>query len=138
MRISRRAGDLLCPVGKTPLYLGQPGALLIFDFGGLSNTRSRKRHPRIGVVRRLGGWGGRIRTRDRRRFFRGIVVSSSVQTDLVFFQLKRMRANRWTPRYCSFCENQSRNGMKLVVMTAVGERQEFAFEIRQPRSLYWP
>src|SRR5262245_34574355 len=28
------AGDLLCPVGKAPLYLGQPVALLIFeDFG---------------------------------------------------------------------------------------------------------
>src|SRR5262249_6320315 len=25
------AGDLLCPVGKTPLYLGQPAALLIFE-----------------------------------------------------------------------------------------------------------
>ncbi len=25
------AGDLLCPVGKTPLYLGQPVALLIFE-----------------------------------------------------------------------------------------------------------
>ncbi len=25
------AGDLLCPVGRTPLYLGQPVALLIFD-----------------------------------------------------------------------------------------------------------
>src|SRR5215471_10228306 len=25
------AGDLMCPVGKTPLYLGQPVALLIFD-----------------------------------------------------------------------------------------------------------
>ena len=25
------AGDLLCPVGKTPLYLGQPIALLIFE-----------------------------------------------------------------------------------------------------------
>jgi CO/xanthine dehydrogenase Mo-binding subunit len=25
------AGDLLCPAGKTPLYLGQPIALLIFD-----------------------------------------------------------------------------------------------------------
>ena len=25
------AGDLLCPFGKTPLYLGQPVALLIFD-----------------------------------------------------------------------------------------------------------
>jgi hypothetical protein len=52
MRISRRAGDLLCPVGKTPLYLGQPVALLISGFGGLSNIRSRKRHPRIDVVTR--------------------------------------------------------------------------------------
>src|SRR6516225_9994443 len=25
------AGDLLCPVGKTPLYLGQPVALLVFE-----------------------------------------------------------------------------------------------------------
>jgi hypothetical protein len=25
------AGDLLCPIGKTPLYLGQPVALLIFE-----------------------------------------------------------------------------------------------------------
>src|SRR5262249_25952706 len=25
------AGDLLCPVGETPLYLGQPVALLLFD-----------------------------------------------------------------------------------------------------------
>jgi CO/xanthine dehydrogenase Mo-binding subunit len=25
------AGDLLCPVGRTPLYLGQPVALLLFD-----------------------------------------------------------------------------------------------------------
>src|SRR5271166_5409244 len=25
------AGDLLCPTGKTPLYIGQPVALLIFD-----------------------------------------------------------------------------------------------------------
>jgi hypothetical protein len=25
------AGDLLCPVGRTPIYLGQPVALLLFD-----------------------------------------------------------------------------------------------------------
>src|SRR5258707_9042770 len=25
------AGDLLCPIGKTPLYMGQPVALLIFE-----------------------------------------------------------------------------------------------------------
>jgi CO/xanthine dehydrogenase Mo-binding subunit len=34
------AGDLLCPVGKTPLYLGQPVALLIFeDFDGFDQAR---------------------------------------------------------------------------------------------------
>jgi CO/xanthine dehydrogenase Mo-binding subunit len=34
------AGDLLCPVGKTPLYLGQPVALLIFrDFDGFDEAR---------------------------------------------------------------------------------------------------
>src|SRR5499425_3826038 len=34
------AGDLLCPVGKTPLYLGQPVALLIFeDFGTFDQAR---------------------------------------------------------------------------------------------------
>ena len=25
------AGDLLCPVGKTPQYVGQPVALLVFE-----------------------------------------------------------------------------------------------------------
>jgi CO/xanthine dehydrogenase Mo-binding subunit len=34
------AGDLLCPVGKTPLYLGQPVALLIFeDFDAFDRAR---------------------------------------------------------------------------------------------------
>ncbi len=34
------AGDLLCPVGKTPLYLGQPAALLIFrDFDVFNQAR---------------------------------------------------------------------------------------------------
>ena len=34
------AGDLLCPVGKTPLYLGQPAALLIFeDFDAFDQAR---------------------------------------------------------------------------------------------------
>jgi CO/xanthine dehydrogenase Mo-binding subunit len=34
------AGDLLCPVGKTPLYLGQPVALLIFqDFDAFDEAR---------------------------------------------------------------------------------------------------
>ena len=34
------AGDLLCPVGKTPLYLGQPIAILIFeDFDAFDQAR---------------------------------------------------------------------------------------------------
>ena len=34
------AGDLLCPVGKTPLYLGQPIAILVFeDFDALDQAR---------------------------------------------------------------------------------------------------
>src|ERR1700729_1114157 len=34
------AGDLFCPVGKTPLYLGQPIALLIFeDFDAFDQAR---------------------------------------------------------------------------------------------------
>jgi hypothetical protein len=34
------AGDLLCPIGKTPLYLGQPVALLIFeDFDAFDRAR---------------------------------------------------------------------------------------------------
>jgi CO/xanthine dehydrogenase Mo-binding subunit len=34
------AGDLLCPIGKTPLYLGQPVALLIFeDFDTFDQAR---------------------------------------------------------------------------------------------------
>src|SRR6266436_406613 len=34
------AGDLLCPVGKTPLYLGQPVAMLIFeDFDAFDQAR---------------------------------------------------------------------------------------------------
>jgi CO/xanthine dehydrogenase Mo-binding subunit len=38
------AGDLLCPVGKTPLYLGQPVALLIFgDFDAFDRTRGALR-----------------------------------------------------------------------------------------------
>ncbi|WP_454918104.1 xanthine dehydrogenase family protein molybdopterin-binding subunit [Xanthobacter sediminis] len=35
------AGDLLCPVGKTPLYLGQPAALLLFEtFGAFDRART--------------------------------------------------------------------------------------------------
>src|SRR6266567_108559 len=34
------AGDLFCPVGKTPLYMGQPVALLIFEqFDGFDRAR---------------------------------------------------------------------------------------------------
>jgi CO/xanthine dehydrogenase Mo-binding subunit len=34
------AGDLLCPIGKTPIYLGQPVALLVFeDFDAFDQAR---------------------------------------------------------------------------------------------------
>jgi CO/xanthine dehydrogenase Mo-binding subunit len=37
-------GDLLCPVGRTPLYLGQPVALLIFEeFDGFDQARLKIR-----------------------------------------------------------------------------------------------
>jgi CO/xanthine dehydrogenase Mo-binding subunit len=40
------AGDLLCPVGKTALYLGQPVALLIFEtFDAFDQARLALRHP---------------------------------------------------------------------------------------------
>jgi CO/xanthine dehydrogenase Mo-binding subunit len=39
------AGDLLCPVGKTPLYLGQPIALLIFgQFDAFDQARAALRN----------------------------------------------------------------------------------------------
>jgi CO/xanthine dehydrogenase Mo-binding subunit len=42
------AGDLLCPVGKTPLYLGQPVALLIFeDFDTFDQARLALRDAAI-------------------------------------------------------------------------------------------
>jgi len=45
------AGDLLCPSGKTPLYLGQPVALLIWnDFGRFSVARQAIRTA-TGVLR---------------------------------------------------------------------------------------
>src|SRR5712692_9058918 len=38
------AGDLLCPVGRTPIYLGQPVALLIFEeFDGFDQARLKIR-----------------------------------------------------------------------------------------------
>ena len=36
------AGDLLCPIGKTPLYLGQPVALLIFEHSMRSIRRGSR------------------------------------------------------------------------------------------------
>src|SRR4029450_10885553 len=40
------AGDLFCPVGKTPLYLGQPLALLIFErFDAFDQARLALRDP---------------------------------------------------------------------------------------------
>src|SRR5262249_31009726 len=42
------AGDLLCPAGKTPLYLGQPVALLIFeDFDAFDRARLALRDAAI-------------------------------------------------------------------------------------------
>src|SRR6202030_854164 len=39
-------GDLICPVGKTPLYLGQPVALLIFEqFDAFDQARLALRNP---------------------------------------------------------------------------------------------
>ena len=38
------AGDLLCPVGRTPIYLGQPVALLLFEeFDGFDQARLKIR-----------------------------------------------------------------------------------------------
>src|ERR1700678_2494159 len=42
------AGDLFCPVGKTPLYLGQPVALLIFEqFDAFDQARLAPRHAPV-------------------------------------------------------------------------------------------
>ena len=52
------AGDLFCPVGRTPIYLGQPVALLIFeefdafDQARLEDSRRRLREIRRGDRRR--------------------------------------------------------------------------------------
>ena len=47
------AGDLLCPVGKTPLYLGQPIALLIFEeFDAFDQARLALRDARVRQIRR--------------------------------------------------------------------------------------
>jgi CO/xanthine dehydrogenase Mo-binding subunit len=40
------AGDMFCPVGKTPLYLGQPLAMLIFEtFDAFDQARGARREP---------------------------------------------------------------------------------------------
>lgn len=45
------AGDLLCPTGKTPLYLGQPAALLVWnDFARFAGARQTLRSA-AGVMR---------------------------------------------------------------------------------------
>ena len=47
------AGDLFCPVGKTPLYLGQPVALLIFEtFDAFDQARLALRDGTLREVRR--------------------------------------------------------------------------------------
>jgi CO/xanthine dehydrogenase Mo-binding subunit len=53
------AGDLLCPVGKTPLYLGQPVALLIFeDFDTFDQARLALRDQ---VVLKFGAETGPVK-----------------------------------------------------------------------------
>src|SRR6516162_6230914 len=53
------AGDLLCPVGKTPLYLGQPVALLIFeDFDRFDQARLALRDQ---AVLKFGGETGPVK-----------------------------------------------------------------------------
>ena len=52
------AGDLLCPLGKTPLYLGQPVAVLIFeDFDRFDEARLALRDV---VVLKFGKWTGPV------------------------------------------------------------------------------
>ena len=47
------AGDLFCPVGKTPLYLGQPVALLIFEkFDAFDQARLALARRNVREVRR--------------------------------------------------------------------------------------
>src|SRR5580698_5785121 len=56
------AGDLLCPVGKTPLYLGQPVALLIFeDFDTFDQARLALRDA---VVLKFGEWTGPVKAAE--------------------------------------------------------------------------
>ena len=57
------AGDLFCPVGKTPLYLGQPVALLIFE-----------------TLRRLRSGAARAARRDLREVRRGDRPASRCRT----------------------------------------------------------
>src|SRR5262252_6399468 len=53
------AGDLLCPVGKTPLYLGQPVALLMFqDFDAFDQARLALRDQ---AVLKFGGETGPVK-----------------------------------------------------------------------------
>jgi hypothetical protein len=67
----------------------------------------------------VAGWGGRIRTRDGRRFSRGIVVNSSMQTGLVFFQLKRCAqpVDRDIAHFARTDQEICMEGADLVVMT---------------------
>jgi CO/xanthine dehydrogenase Mo-binding subunit len=54
------AGDLLCPVGKTPLYLGQPVALLVFeDFDTFDQARLALRDQ---AVLKFGDETGPVKT----------------------------------------------------------------------------
>ena len=57
------AGDLFCPVGKTPLYMGQPVALLIFEtFDAFDRGAARAARRHVRAVRRGDRAGRRCRT----------------------------------------------------------------------------
>lgn len=58
-------GDLFCPVGKTPLYLGQPLALLIFEhFDQFDQARLALRDPTcVTYGRETGPRGSRLTVR---------------------------------------------------------------------------
>src|SRR6202140_5304114 len=53
------AGDLFCPIGKTPIYMGQPVALLIFEtFDAFDRARLGVRAGAFGRFREGTGPGG--------------------------------------------------------------------------------
>ena len=73
------AGDLFCPLGKTPLYLGQPVALLIFEkFDAFDQARLVLRD---GTFVKFGASETMVRPRlDQERVNRELVINQSLIT----------------------------------------------------------